>query len=212
MKKSEARIIARTNGESRYTPETPCAKGHSLRRTSDGTCIECKTKAERIRIASNREAYNARKKRERMHKLPELAEKMRILRATESEEKRLIRLEKARLKQIQWRLNNPNHENTKLVKTTYRLNNPEKLRALDAKRRCAELKRTPTWLTENDYWMIEQTYELSALRTKLFGFAWHVDHVIPLQGKYVSGLHVPTNLQVIPATENLRKANKHLPA
>jgi len=212
MKKSEARIIARDNGESRYTPENPCAKGHSLRRTSDGTCIECKTKAERIRIANNRESYNARKKQERMHKLPELAEKARVSRATESEEKRLIRLEKARLKQIKWRLGNPNHENTKFVKREYKRNNPSKNVAYLAKRRSAQLKRTPAWLTETDRWMIEQAYELSALRTKLFGFSWHVDHIIPLQGKYVSGLHVPTNLQVIPATENLRKANKHLPA
>lgn len=212
MKKSEARIIARNNGGNRYIPENPCAKGHLLRRTSDGTCVECKLDAERIRIASNRESYNARKKRERIHKLPELAEKARVLRATESEEKRLIRLEKARLNQIKWRINNPNHENTKLVKRAYKRNNPSKNLAYLAKRRSAKLKRTPAWLTETDRWMIEQAYELSALRTKLFGFAWHVDHVIPLQGKYVSGLHVPTNLQVIPATENLRKANKHLPA
>ena len=212
MKKSEARIIARNNGETRYIPENPCAKGHLLRRTSDGTCVECKLDAERIRIASNRESYNARKKRERIHKLPELAEKARVLRATESEEKRLIRLEKARLNQIKWRINNPNHENTKLVKRAYKRNNPSKNLAYLAKRRCAQLKRTPAWLTETDQWMIEQAYELSALRTKLFGFAWHVDHVIPLQGKYVSGLHIPSNLQVIPATENLRKANKHLPA
>jgi hypothetical protein len=212
MKKSEVRIIARNNGESRYIPENPCAKGHSLRRTSDGTCIECKLGAERIRIANNRESYNARKKRERLHKLPELAVKARVSRANESEDKRQLRLEKARSKQIKWRLNNPNHENTKLVKTAYKKNNPSKTLALGAKRRSAKLKRTPAWLTENDHWMIEQAYELSVLRTKLFGFAWHVDHVLPLQGKYVSGLHVPTNLQVIPATENLRKANRHLPA
>src|SRR5512137_1565522 len=212
MKKSEARIIARNNGENRYIPENPCAKGHLLRRKSDGTCVECKLEAERIRVNNNRESYNARKKRERIHKLPELAEKARVLRATESEEKRLIRLEKARLNQIKWRINNPNHENTKLVKRAYKRNNPSKNLAYLAKRRCAQLKRTPAWLTETDRWMIEQAYELSALRTKLFGFSWHVDHVIPLQGKYVSGLHVPTNLQVIPATENLRKANKHLPA
>jgi hypothetical protein len=56
--------------------------------------------------------------------------------------------------------------------------------------------------------MIEQAYDLAALRTKMFGVAWHVDHVIPLCGKKVSGLHVPYNLQVILGSENCRKGNR----
>jgi hypothetical protein len=68
--------------------------------------------------------------------------------------------------------------------------------------------RYPKWITADDRWMIEQAYELAALRTKIFGFSWHVDHIAPLQGKTVSGLHVPTNLQVIPAVDNIRKGNR----
>jgi hypothetical protein len=80
-------------------------------------------------------------------------------------------------------------------------------RANEAKRHAAKMHRTPAWLTADDLWMIEQAYDLAALRTKLFGFSWHVDHVLPLQGKKVSGLHVPNNLQVIPWVDNVRKAN-----
>ena len=76
----------------------------------------------------------------------------------------------------------------------------------------SKLHRTPAWLTDDDHWMIRQAYDLAALRTRMFGFAWHVDHVIPLQGKYVSGLHTPLNLQVIPAAANIAKANRFAPA
>jgi hypothetical protein len=76
-----------------------------------------------------------------------------------------------------------------------------------AKNRATKMQRTPKWLTEDDLWMIKQTYEFAALRTKMLGFSWHVDHIVPLQGKLVSGLHVPWNLQVIPAVENISKNN-----
>jgi len=77
------------------------------------------------------------------------------------------------------------------------------------KRKITLLNRTPSWLTEDELWIIKEAYSLSALRTKMLGFSWHVDHIIPLRGKNVSGLHVPENLQVIPAIYNLRKTNKY---
>jgi len=93
-------------------------------------------------------------------------------------------------------------------KKEYRQNNRGKINALVAARKQIIKQRTPTWLTKDDKWLIKEIYEFAALRTKFFGFSWHVDHIIPLQGKTVSGLHVPNNLQVIPAMENIRKKNK----
>ena len=77
-----------------------------------------------------------------------------------------------------------------------------------AKRRAVKLLRTPSWLSEYDIWLIEEIYVLAALRTKLTGVVWHVDHIVPLQGGFVSGLHIPINLQVITAKENMYKSNK----
>lgn len=212
MKKSISRIEAMKNGEDVYVPESPCIRGHLLRKTSTGSCIECKRIAERNRTEENREAYNARKRKERQKKLPELAEKMRQIRANESPEKRAARLERARIRQREWRAKNVGHIGAKLAKKKYKQNNASLVRADTVRRRASKMKRTPAWLTDEDFWMIEQAYEIAKIRTKVFGFAWHVDHVIPLQGKTVSGLHVPNNLQVIPWLDNVVKANKYLPA
>jgi len=88
------------------------------------------------------------------------------------------------------------------------LQNPGKDTAAKAINAQKRQKRVPAWLSEDDKWIIEQAYELAAIRSKMFGFKWHVDHVIPLNGKQVSGLHVPTNLQVVPWIDNLKKHNK----
>lgn len=116
--------------------------------------------------------------------------------------------EKARIRSAEWRKANPNHEGIKIAKKKYKIRNPHKVLANTIKRRVSKIKRTPLWLTADDFWMIEQAYDIAALRTKMLGFSWHVDHIIPLQGKTVSGLHVPLNLQVIPWIDNVTKANK----
>jgi hypothetical protein len=90
----------------------------------------------------------------------------------------------------------------------YRQENKAKVNAWSRKHQLARTRRTPLWLSADDHWMIEQAYELAQLRSNLFGFEWQVDHVVPLQGKLVSGLHTPYNLQVIPARDNRSKSNR----
>ena len=68
--------------------------------------------------------------------------------------------------------------------------------------------RTPSWLTQKQVKSIATEYELAAWCTKVTGIKYHVDHIVPLQGKTVSGLHVPWNLQVIPASDNHKKSNR----
>ena len=114
--------------------------------------------------------------------------------------------EKRTVARKKWVAANPMQN--QLSKKVWKLKNIGKVKAEWANRRKSIKLQTPAWLTEDDFWMIEQAYELAALRTKLFGFAWHVDHVLPLRGKRISGLHMPYNLQVIPAIDNLRKGNR----
>jgi len=79
------------------------------------------------------------------------------------------------------------------------------LKNADTQTRRAKLaNRSPRWANK---FFIAEIYDLAALRTKATGFRWVVDHVIPLRGRTVSGLHVETNLRVIPETLNLSKSN-----
>lgn len=90
----------------------------------------------------------------------------------------------------------------------YRQNTKEIQAEYVRRRQAAKLQRTPVWLSEDDIWVMREAYKLAKLRTEMFGFSWHVDHVLPLQGATVSGLHVPVNLQVIPWLDNVRKHNR----
>ena len=84
---------------------------------------------------------------------------------------------------------------------------PEKVAAKSAKRRAAELERIPSWSNDDDLKAIRKIYARCKKINELTGVEHHVDHVIPLQGENVSGLHHSTNLAIIPAALNLSKNN-----
>ena len=85
-------------------------------------------------------------------------------------------------------------------------NNKDKRAAYQAKRKATILQRTPAW--DPDAHLIVAKYQLAAMLTKASGIEHHVDHIIPLQGRKVSGLHVFSNLRVIPGSDNVKKSNK----
>lgn len=76
------------------------------------------------------------------------------------------------------------------------------------RRNAQKLKTTPIWLNKQQIENIQSFYNEAALLTITTGIKYQVDHIIPLRGKNVSGLHVPWNLQVITAKANNIKGNK----
>lgn len=115
--------------------------------------------------------------------------------------------EMLRAKTDKWKKANP--ERAAAVSRKTRQKCKARILANKAKYRANKRNRTPIWVDKDHLWLIKEVYELAVLRTKLFGFEWHVDHIVPLNGKLVSGLHVLENLQVIPGKENLLKNNKY---
>lgn len=111
-------------------------------------------------------------------------------------------LEVQRAKQAEWRAANKAHIAKKNAQ--WRRENPGKDLALARTKKAAKIQRTPPWA---DHEKITAVYEEAAAMRAL-GIDVHVDHIVPLRGKLVSGLHVHYNLRVILAEDNLAKRNK----
>ena len=127
----------------------------------------------------------------------------------------------------QWRVKNPDKVKAQATRRTQKYQEDEEFRLkhiewcrqsrerckdritarsayCSAKRRCDLLQRTPPWANLKK---IERVYMLRNWVADFTGKDYHVDHVIPLKGEFISGLHVAENLQILPATENLAKHN-----
>ena len=98
-----------------------------------------------------------------------------------------------------------NREKANSYKAKWKKENRGAVNAIEAKRRAHKLQATPAWADQD---AIKALYAEAQRLQDLLGIPMHCDHVVPLQGELVCGLHVETNLQVIPAALNVRKSNK----
>ncbi len=109
-------------------------------------------------------------------------------------------LEQARAKRAEWRENHK--EYAAQYGKLYRQLNPGKELAKTRKYAIAKMQAVPKWLSKAQIQEMQKVYETCP--------AGHeVDHIVPLQGKNVKGLHVPWNLQHLPKSENRKKSNKY---
>jgi hypothetical protein len=92
-------------------------------------------------------------------------------------------------------------------KVKWEKKNPGKVAAKASRRRAREKRAIPSWLTDEHKEQIEKYYIAS--KDLRWEDEMEVDHIIPLQGRGVCGLHVPWNLQLLTKIENRSKGNKY---
>jgi hypothetical protein len=213
--KCDIRAKAKAEGKDRYFTNVPCKNGHTVERnTNTGRCVECN----RLRMlnywANNPAAVAKRneKFKEYRFKEPEKYQafkEKRVERWHLDEEYRLHCLKQFKKYGKQLYANPEYAVKKRLQSKDWFTNNAGMAKAKRARRRASELNATPDWLTAIHKAQIAEYYEVATALEMQTGVKHHVDHIIPLKAKIASGLHVPWNLQVLTAIENLSKNNSY---
>ena len=193
----ETRAEAKAAKSPRYNTGKPCKHGHVADRfTSTANCVVCsdisRKKSTKAEDPAQRQARNNRWKAKNGEKLRE------YYRNTYYKN-----IEARRAAQRAYYAKN-REENIARAKQ-WRANNPCRSNSHGAKRRSIMQQATPSWLTHNMQQAILDIYAARNELSSITGVKHEVDHIVPLQGGTVCGLHVPWNLRVIPADENNRR-------
>lgn len=182
-----------------YFTSKPCKRGHvAPRLVATGNCTACIPRQRKIYYEKNKEKW-LKYSRTRYEKHAE--ECRGATRKWQAKNR-----EHGREKIKEWRARNPALR--ALQRKRYVERHPDRLRASEARHRAQKKRACPKWA---NHFFIQEAYHLARLRTKMLGFPWHVDHVVPLNSPRVCGLHVENNLQVIPGAENHKKRNHYWP-
>lgn len=129
-------------------------------------------------------------------------EMSRAYKSTDSYRQRI----RARLAETKENMDPATRDARRAAARSYYRKNPLPANVAASNRRAAKLQRMPSWA---DRKAIKEIYMACRRISQETGVLHHVDHELPLQGKLVSGLHVPANLRIIPAVENIAKGNRY---
>lgn len=215
-----------------YFTGKKCKHGHlSQRCVKFKQCLQCRIEYSRKHYADNKEKYSEYAKnyrennrdtlneynRQWARENPTATKQHRVKTYEKNKESRLQTCNRYYAKNrktliqnsIKWR--KKNRDKSREISSKWQKNNRGTARALTAKRRAKRIKATPHWLSKKHHEQIKNIYQHSRLKEQVTNTPHHVDHIVPLNNPIVCGLHVPWNLQVLSAEDNLMKSNKLLP-
>jgi 5-methylcytosine-specific restriction endonuclease McrA len=179
------RAEAKNSGSKYYFTGQPCKHGHISPRKTKGSCVDCL----KVEWTINNHKRKDQPKTE----------------AAKSAGKRYYERNK---EAVVARAQSRTVESKNAYKKKYKVANLELYRELVNARRRRFRDATPKWLTADHKMEIRLKYRLALELSRKLCVPYVVDHIIPLQGADVCGLHVPWNMEVMTQKQNLQKSNK----
>lgn len=186
----KTRKEAVATGAKYYFTGEPCKHGHIALRKTKGACVEClklEWQANYVKRAEYFAEYNASPAGKKAKE------------AYYDRNKALV-IARANARPV---------EEKRRYKEKYKQQNKDYFNVLNSIRKRRHKDATPRWLSYMQKQEMRALYQQAMIITKTTGIRYVVDHIVPLNGKDVCGLHVPWNLRVITQEENLKKSNKH---
>lgn len=203
-----SRKEAKAAGLSRYFTGEPCGHGFiAERETKTKKCVCESHKAMRAANANKRYLADRDSRLAKAKKYAEdNAEQVKLARRDH-----YIRNREA-IKQNAAGWAESNRESRRKIAREWAKRNRDIVSANNRKRQARKQNATPAWFGEFDDFVMKEAYDLAKRREAATGIKWEVDHIVPLAGRKVCGLHVGGNIQVIPMAENRKKSNRHVVA
>jgi hypothetical protein len=191
MEYPKTRKEAKEIGATHYYTGEPCTRGHVALRKTKGSCVDC-LKEDWVKDNEKRAEYF---KQYNHSEAGQKAKKQYYARNRE------VVIARAATR---------TNEAKQAYRNAWKDRNPLEVKASTKHRRDKHKQATPKWLSLEQKAEIRKIYIDAMTVSKVTKVPYVVDHIIPLRGQDVCGLHVPWNLQIMSREENLKKSNKLL--